>query len=256
MNEEFQTTEEVTDNGQVTPQTDPELDTPQEPVVENSEGEQPGDQGNEPTPTQQPPQVDYKQKFVDSQREAILLNERNKQKEAQLSKLTSKDTPTDDEMRSLYPWWDGSNVDDATRDFYREQVARDKKLKATETLAMTALQKLEFSEKLDDFVEEPPQEFTRLKGKEAEFKRFAKRRDNIGLPLETLAKAFLFDASEDSPAPQPVVKTPGLENGNGGPRQAPKPKKIPIEEAAKLRQTDYREYQRLVMAGMIETEEF
>jgi hypothetical protein len=57
------------------------------------------------------------------------------------------------------------------------------------------------------------------------------------------------------PAHKPI-KTPGLENGTGGPRQAPKPKKMPIEEAAKLRETNYREYKRLLEAGQIETDEF
>lgn len=227
-----------------TPQADPNLETPQAPTVETPADEQ--------TPPQPPQPVDYKQKFVDSQREAILLNERNKQKDAHLSKLTSKDTPTDDEMRSLHTWWNDPNVDDATRDFYREQAARDKKLKATENLAMTALQKLEFSEKLDDFIEEPPAEFKGLTGKEAEFKRFAKKKDNIGLPLDTLAKAFLFDVSDDLPPTHTPTLTPGLENGTGGPRTAPKPQKVSLEDAKNLRETNYQEYLRLVKAGQIE----
>lgn len=256
MSESIQTTEEVTEFAEETPAIEPqEQETPQAPTVEEAQGEQPEGQGNEQAPTQQP-QVDYKDKFVQSQREAILLNERNKQKEAQLSKLTSKDTPTDDEMRSLYSWWDNPDVDQATRDYYLERTQVDRRLKATESLAQTALQKLEFSEKLDDFVEEPPQEFSKLKGKEAEFKRFAKRKDNIGLPLETLAKAFLFDASEDAPPVHTPVKTPGLENGTGGPRQAPKPKKISLADAKALRETNFEEYRRLSKEGMIEEEEF
>lgn len=253
MSEEIQTPPDGTDLQEPvtptveTPQDDLGLETPETPPVEAPAPEQ--------APPQQPP-VDYKDKFVQSQREAILLNARNQQKDAQLSKLTSKDTPTDDELRSLYPWWDDPNVDNATREFYKDQATRDKQLKATQTLAQTALQKLEFAEKLDDFIEEPPTEFKGLKGKEAEFKRFAKKKDNIGLPLDTLAKAFLFDVSDDLPPAHTPTLTPGLENGTGGPRTAPKPKKMPIEEASKLRQTNYREYQRLVMAGQIETEEF
>lgn len=257
MSEPIQTPPDGTEFTEETPAIEPqEPETPQTPPVEEQpEGAQPEGQGTEQTPSQQS-QVDYKDKFVHSQREAILQNARLKQKDAQLSHLTSKDTPTDDEMRSLYTWWDAPNVDDSTRDFYREQVARDKKLRATESLANAALQKLEFSEKLDDFVEEPPAEFKRLKGKEAEFKRFAKRKDNIGLPLDTLAKAFLFDASEDAPPVHAPVKTPGLENGTGGPRQAPKPKKLSLEDARELRKTNFEEYRRLSLAGMIEEEEF
>jgi len=229
-----------------TPQVDPNLEAPQAPIVENPADEQ--------TPPQQPQSVDYKQKFVDSQREAILLNERNKQKDAHLSKLTSKDAPTDDEMRSLYSWWDDPNVDTSTRDFYKEQAARDKQLKQTQNLAMTLSEKLEFQEKLDEFIYEPPTEFKGLKGKEAEFKRFAKKKDNIGLPLDTLAKAFLFDVSDDLTPTHTPTLTPGLENGTGGPRTAPKPQKVSLEDAKNLRENNYQEYLRLVKAGQIEDE--
>lgn len=255
MNEdEFQTPQNGTDDGQVTPQDDlGDLETPQTPIVDGQSDEQSDDQGNEQTPPQQP-QVDYKQKFVESQREAILLNERNKQKEAQLNNLTSKDTPTDDELRQRYSWWDDPSVSNETKDFYKEQAARDKQLKATQSLAQTALQKLEFQEKLDDFIDEPPQEFKGLKGNEADFKRFAKKKENVGLPLNVLAKAFLFDVSDETPATHTPVKTPGLENGTGGPRQAPKPKKMSVEDASNLRKTNYEEYRKAVMAGKIEDE--
>ena len=247
MNEELQTTEEVTEPTEVvTPAISEttETETPEIPEVEEVEAEQPPQQ----------PQVDYKQKFVDSQREAILLNERNKQKEAHLSKLTSKDTPTDDELRAAYPWWD--NADDSTKEFYRDQYLTKKELKQTQSIALTLAEKLEFQEKLDEFTDSPPDQFKALAGRSTEFKRFAKKKENIGLSLDVLAKAFLFDATDDAPPAHKPIKTPGLENGTGGPRQAPKPKKMPIEEAAKLRETNYREYKRLLEAGQIETDEF
>lgn len=245
MPDEIQTPEGTEPTEVVTPAENSEtteIETPQTPEVEE-QVEQP-----------QQPQVDYKQKFVESQREAILLNERNKQKDAHISKLTSKDTPTDDELRTLYPWWDDPKTDEATKDFYRDQAATKRELKQTQNIALSLAEKLEFQEKLDDFIETPPDQFKGLKVKEAEFKRFAKRKDNIGLPLETLAKAFLFDVSDEISQTTPVIKTPGLENGSGGPRTAPKPKKMPIEEASELRQTNYQEYRRLVLAGQIEEE--
>lgn len=244
------------DTGQVSPQTDQDEGSPKNPIVEEElDGTQPDNEDFEQEPPQQP-QVDYKQKFVESQREAILLNERNKQKDAQLSKLTTKDTLTDDELRALYPWWDNPTVSDETREFYKDQAIRDKDIKATQALAQTALQKLEFQEKLDEFIDEPPADFKGLKGKEADFKRFAKKKENIGLPLKVLAKAFLFDVSDEITPPHTPIKTPGLENGTGGSRQPTKPKKIPIEQASNLRKTNYEEYRRLLQAGMIEEDDF
>lgn len=247
MENTIQTTEEVTEETEVvTPAISEttEMETPETPEVEETEQTQ-----QEAQPIQ-PEAPDYRQKFVESQREAILQNERLKQKDAHINKLTTRDTPTDDEMRSLYPQWD--QLDDYNRSVLTDMVETRKRAILAEERANALEESRRFEDSLEDFAQTPPDEFKDLKGKEAEFKRFAKKKANVGLPLDTLAKAFLFDIKEDiTPEHKPVL-TPGLENGNGGPRTAPKPKKLSVEDASKLRKTDYKEYLRLVKAGMIE----
>lgn len=249
MNPENQTPEEGTEIEEVvTPQADQEQETPETPTVENlpeGEGE------NETTPPQQPdpkPDVDYKQKFVDSQREAILLNERNKIKDSRIEQLTKQDTPTDEAMRSLYPDWDTFN--DVAKKAYLRIEAQNLKQARLEAQQEEILSRQRLDDQLEDLIDDP--KFAKLKGKEAEFKRFAKKKENLGLSAEVVAKAFLFDASDDEvPEHKPTI-TPGLERGNGGPRTAPKPKKISLEEASNLRKTNWKEYKRLSDAGMIE----
>lgn len=248
MNEEIQTTDEVTEQAVEIPDDNiesQELETPQTPEV----GQEPVQQEpQQPTQPQEP--TDFRKKFVDSQREAILQNERLKQKDAHISKLTTKDTPTDDEMRSQYPQWD--QLDDYNRSVLTDMVETRKRAIRAEERADALERKREFEDSLVDFVDSPPQEFKGLKGKEAEFKRFAQRKANIGLPLDTLAKAFLFDIQDEIQTEHKPVVTPGLERGSGGPRSAPTPSKVSLEEAGKIRKTDYKRYMELVRNNQIE----
>jgi hypothetical protein len=248
--EPIQTPAEGTElQDEVTPQVDPEMETPQTPSEEAEPSlEEPQEQ---PSPEPQTPAApDYKQKFVDSQREAILLAERNRVKDAQINSLINQDTPTDEAMRKLYPEWD-------QLDEYNKRV-----LVRTETIAMQnaatrkeqqdilARQKLE--DEIESVMDDP--KFSKLKGKEAEFKRFALRPANRGLSAEVIAKAFLFDADDETPSqpnPQPLPKE-ALPVGSGGPRGSLKPKKIPLEEAEKIRKTDYKRYKELLDANAFE----
>jgi len=252
MNEEIQTPEEGTELEEVvTPKDDQEQQTPDNlPVEESPEGDGEGEEAPVQQPDPKPP-VDYKQKFVDSQKEAILLNERNRIKDSRIEQLTKQDTPTDEAMRQLYPDWDTFN-DIAKKAYIKVEEAnlRQARLEARQ-------QEIDDRLKLDEQVEdilENPKFLSKLKGREADFKRFAKKKENRGISGEILAQAFLFDASDDE-APAVEHKpnlSPGLERGNGGPRQAPKPKKLSLEDAANLRKTNYKEYMRLLNAGMIE----
>ncbi|MGE0126683.1 MAG: hypothetical protein AB7U82_01165 [Blastocatellales bacterium] len=232
----------------VTPQADPEQETPQTPPVEQPEGQQPDGQEPEQPAPQEPQQPDWKKKATEQGKENILINARLDQERTRNAQLTSKDAPNDDEMRALYANWD--ELDDNSKSFYRNQRLVEKRAARAEQTVLTLAERIEFDERLDDFLETPPDQFTKLRGREAEFKRFAKKKDNTGLPLDTLAKAFLFDAEEEPQ--QAPNRTPGLERGSGGPRTAPKPRKISLEEAAQIRKTDYKRYMELVRTGQIE----
>ena len=221
-----------------TPQTPVEPETPQEP-------EAPAAQPAQPETPQAP---DYKDKFVNSQREAILAAERVNIANARIEQLTNTDTPTDEAMRKLYPEWDQFNEITKTTLIRQETLAMQQAQTLAKQQEIDARQKLE--DQLDDVIDNP--DFPKLKGQEAEFKRFARNPKNRGIAAETLAKAFLFDAEEPAPStpnPKPMEALPA---GSGGPRGDLKPKKISIEEAAEIRKTDYRKYKQLLDSGAIE----
>jgi hypothetical protein len=246
---ELQTPDEGTETTeQITPQVEQEPVAPQSPIEDATPESPAGEITEDVTPEPQPELV-LKEKFVASQRESILNAERVKVRDSRIEQLTKQDTPTDEAMRQLYPEWD--QLDD-----YNKRV-----LVRQETIAMQQARTLAKQQELDDrlkledqletVIEDP--KFSKLKGREAEFKRFSMKPANRGINAEVLAQAFLFDASEDAPT-APAPRTEALPQGSGGPRDPLKPKKISIEEAKKIRETDNKRYMELAKAGMIDDE--
>lgn len=84
-----------------------------------------------------------------------------------------------------------------------------------------------------------------LKDKIAEFDEY--RNANPGMQLTTSAKAFLAEHDLLSQAP----KRKGLEKAGGGQRTPPTGK-ISVEDAKRLRETNYNEYKKQLMAGKIQ----
>lgn len=215
------------------------------------EEEQPEKTDDEPTQPQTRTTPDYETKFKESAKEGILQHERVKLRDAHIEQLTKIETPTDTELKEKYPWWDDSTIDEPTRTFYRNELVKEKRLARTEHIALTLAEKLEYNDKLDDFIENPTDEFKGLSGKEMEFKRFAKRKDNIGIPLDKLAKAFLFDVKDEIPKTYKATPKPGLEKGQGGVRTGEKSQTLTPEQEMELMRKDPGRYADLVKKGII-----
>ena len=231
-------------------QVEDTTENPSEDIPAETPEETPQEPAEQPSPEPQPAIPEGyvpKDKFVESARESILNHARVEAANARIEQLTKTDTPTDDAMRQLYPEWDDLN--EVTKKALIKQEAQEMRQRRIEAQQQEILDKLKLEEELATVIEANP----RLAGKEAEFKRFATSPKNKGISADVLAKAFLFDVSEDEPAPQPQVKTTeALPQGSGGSREPIKPKKISLEEAAKIRTADYGKYLELVKAGMID----
>ncbi len=248
MPEPIQTPDEGTEpKEQVTPQADPEIETPQTPG--EVETPQPAIEPTTPEPQPQP-QTDFKEKFVHSQRESILNAERVKAANARIESLTKQDTPTDEAMRGLYPEWD--NLDEYNKRVLIRQETIAMQNAATRKEQQDLAARLKLEDEVDSVLDDP--KFSKLKGREAEFKRFALKPANRGLSAEVIAKAFLFDAEDETPTPTPPkpMPTEALPTGSGGPRTPLKPKKISFEESEKIRKTDYKRWKELLDADAFE----
>lgn len=257
MLEPIQTTEEVTEEQEiVTPASEvteesvaPESAASEEQVETSTEQatiEQPS-----PEPQSAPAGYVPKDKFVASAQESILNAERVKVRDARIEQLTIQDTPTDEAMRALYPEWDQLDEYNKRVLIRQETIA----MQNARTLAkqQDILDRQQLEDELDQVIENNP----KLSGKEAEFKRFARNPKNRGIAAEVLAKAFLFDVEDEiSQAPTPqLMTTEALPAGSGGPRGDLKPKKISLEEARAIRQTDHKRYLELVKSGQIEEDD-
>jgi hypothetical protein len=226
----------------------PKEPTPTEAVAETPTGETLQPEVTTPAEPAQP-QADYKQKFVDSQREAILLNERLKQERTRNELLTKQDTPTDEAMRQVYPEWD--QLDDYNKRVLIKQEATNMRTAKLELELAEAREERKLDAEIDSLLDSTDPKLTKLQGREAEFRRFAKKPANKGISAETLARAFLFDA-EEAPAPAPAPTTrPSLEKGSGGPKEPAKPEGMTLEEEAELMKADPGRYAELIRKGII-----
>lgn len=237
MLEPIQTPDEGTETTE--PVTQPtNTEEPVTPETQPNETETPSTEGVAEPVSESQPEVVPKEKFVASQRESILNHERVKVANSRIEQLTKQDTPTDEAMRQLYPEWDQLD------DYNKRVLVRQETIAMQQARTLAKQQEIEERQRLDEQLEdviENSQYAPKLKGKEAEFKRFAKRKENLGINAEVLAKAFLYDGSDVDPITptQPAPKPEGLPAGNGGPREPLKPKKISLEEAANIRKTDF-----------------
>lgn len=242
----------VTPAPEVTPEpVAPQPTASEDPATPSPEGTPP----SEPSSPAPQPQADpYKEKFVASQREAILLAEREKIAKARIEQLTKQDTPTDEAMRALYPEWD--NLDE----YNKRVLIRQETTALQQARILARQQEIDARQQLEDQLDEVVESSDyapKLKGKEAEFRRFARNPKNRGIDAKVLAKAFLFDVEAETPqtpTSQPMT-TEALPTGSGGPREPQKPKKISLEEARTIRQTDSKRYMELVKSGQIAEED-
>lgn len=87
-----------------------------------------------------------------------------------------------------------------------------------------------------------------LKDKQSEFEAFREDPENAGMKLETAAKAFLVENDLVEGAP----KRKGLEKAGGGQRVPPSNGKHSAEDVKRLRETNYKEYMKLIKSGTLQ----
>lgn len=223
-----------------------------EPEPEPEAPEQPQDplaQGEDPAPTSENPaaEPDYRNKFQESSREAMLLVERNKVKDAQIEQLTKTDTPTDDDMRQAFPEWD--QLDALTKKVISDQETIKRRQNRIDLELAEGRNQRQLEAELEGLSDQ--EEFKDLQGKETDFKRFALKPANKGIPAASLAKIFLHDIADELPKKHEYTPKPGLEPGSGGPKAPEKPTGLTLEQEAALMHSDPGKYAELVKKGVI-----
>lgn len=236
--------------------TEQEELTPEEKVLKEKNPEEtpektPGSEVIEPEPEKKPsePIVDYKVKFGKSTAENQILTEAIKKLESRLGLITTDETPTDTEMREKYPYWD--EMMDLEKKLAINQVVLEHRLNKVSLSILEMADEKRWNEEFDRFLEKAEilNQFPELKGKEKDFREYAKKPTHKGMDLEVIAKAFLYNPAKE-PVKEKVPNKPVLEKGSGGGGQPPKAEMSP-EDIKLLREQDPKLYNLYVKQGKI-----
>lgn len=242
--------EQVTPEQPETPADEtPAEDTPQD-EPETPTGDEPAEPETPAPATPQPPSVE--ERYRQSSSEAIILNAQNKRKDELLNKLTSADAPTDAEILAEYP--DFNEMNATTQKVIRDIVTTNKRQRRIDRQLIEEQAERQWQADLKALMRKS--EYASLKGDE-KFEEFVFQPKHQGVDIQTLADAYLIRsgkaAAPAAPAAPPAPPaSSGLPRGSGGPRGPQKPKKLTLEDAKVLRETNWKEYMKQVRAGNIE----
>lgn len=194
---------------------------------------------------------DWKTKHKESTREAMVLHAKNKKIQEAIANSADIPAPSDEEMETKFSNWEDmtSTEQSLARDL--EQVKRQNA--AINSAAQEGKNIDEWNGQVDTFLEDPHTllDNPELEGKQDDFKIFAMKPTRRGLDFEDLVLAF---NGERAKTVKPKQKGKMFETGNGGPKDKGKveSQKLTLVESEKLRNTDYREFQKQLAAGNIE----
>ena len=212
-----------------------------------SEVKQTPDKGTLPAAEPVKPAVDYREKFSHSTREnQIISAERDKLKE-RVNDLTTEQPPTEEEMRQIYgDEWE--YMTDEVKNSSIRQETQSRKIARIHNEVLELKEEKMWQADLANAVENHPD----LKGREAEFRKYVYRYPK-SVPIDTLAKSFLFEIKENEPpasalAPAEPETEIVFERGGSGNQTPPKvQRKVYTEDEAKqLRTTNPQLYNELV----------
>jgi hypothetical protein len=234
-----------------------EPEKPEEPEIPQKEEPSKEVPPEEPTKEEEPeepkePPVDYKKKFIESTREAQILHAKNRKVNEVFDKAMKTPEPTEDELRKEYSDWDVMGE-------FEKKMAKDNMINSRRFATISEIAEenkdLEaWQTKVDTYIEDPKTlvDNPDLEGKEDEFRLFATKPTRRNMDFEDIVSAFLYDATKKV---KPMKKGKMFETGTGGPNEHIRPKadKLSIEEAGKLRKTDYNKFAKYLREGKIDS---
>lgn len=196
---------------------------------------------------------DYQKKFIESTREALVINAKNKQLNKAIEEAGQINDVTDDEVKAEFPEWEEMTATE--QKLAKDNLLNKKRFQAISKVSQESKDIDAWNQKVDVFIEDPQTLINNpdLEGKVEKFKIFASKPTRRGIEFSDLVLAFMGDVAKNKPAPK---KGQMFETGSGGPDIKTKPPtdKISFEQGQVLKDRDYREYVRLLQAGKIADE--
>jgi len=191
-----------------------------------------------------------KTKLSASARENQKIYAKNRVMNKALTDADEIPEPTEEELASEFTDWDV--MDDVAKKLAKEAVISRNFRKVISTAKAQATKIEKWNESVDEFIDDPKNliDHPELEGKTDAFREYATVEANNSVPMNLLISAFLHDSSTG----REPNKGKMFERGKGGPKQKLQPKsdKISLDEARKLRMTDFGKYKTLLKAGKID----
>ena len=206
---------------------------------------------DEPEEEEPEPSPDYKEKFTQSSREAQKVVAKNRVITKALADAEDIPEPTDEELIKEFTDWDV--MSDTERMFAKETVVSRRWREKISEARQQASKIEKWNDAVVDFSEDPKTlvDNPELEGKGEAFVTFAQQEANNSVPFNVLVAAFLHEQSKG----KKENKGRMFETGSGGPNDkgVPKTNKLSLEDARKLRETDYNKWRQALKEGRIET---
>lgn len=191
-------------------------------------------------------EIDYKEKFVASQKEALRLAEINKKLSAEKEEIVTRPKLTDEDLANKYPDWE--YYSDHERTLIRKTEEQERRLEALEARNQMFLNEKKFSKEIDDQlgVWDATGEYKAVVKNQDDFKKFAKKDGNKGLSMDVLAKLFIYELPKKV---QPKGSTPMSASSVKHTEKGLNENKMTLEDVAHLRKTKPMEYMQRAANG-------
>jgi hypothetical protein len=243
------------------PDPKPSEPAPSEPIPSEPAPSEPAPSEPAPSPAPapapaatpaQPDENNFKKKFVESSREGIVLHSKLNKVTGVIKNAINAPEPTDDEMRAAYANWD--TMDEDMQSLAKDNLKNKRALAGLVDITKESEEIEAWNTKVDGYADDPKTVvvYPELEGKIDDFKIFASKPTRRGVDLDTLVSAFLHDASKMN---KPKTKNQMFPTGVNGPKAPVKIKsdKLTVEQGIALKESNYKKYREMLVAGKIET---
>lgn len=199
--------------------------------------------------------IDYKEKYVESTREASTLYFKNQKLNKTIEEASEIKDPTIDELKSYAKsrGADYDELDEFSQNILKDTYINNKRFEKIQSVARESRDIDNWATQVDGFIEKSIDNgnYPSLNSLGNDFKKFAMKESRRGLDLDDLVASFLFSAERN-------IKKPNNESilltGSNSTITNNKTTGLTEQQISVIRETNPKEYRRLIKSGEINLE--
>lgn len=189
---------------------------------------------------------DLETRYKESTKEAQVLYAKQKKFAETVDQATQISEPSEVELKATYASWD--DMTETEKMLAKDNLINRKKFDLVYKAAQEGKEIDAWVGKVDSFITTEGTKFSKLAGREDDFRNFALKPTRRGIEPSELVKIFLYDVED---APKVQKKGSLLQTGTGGNAVKPKKQYLNEKQAEYLRKNDHKKYQEAIQKGLI-----